>query len=535
MKLRIEGKEFRVYGPPGTGKTTWITKVARRAVDKFGEDQVSLCSLTNAAIREVVGRDLPVSKDNVSTLHSRCKRSLSAPEPAESKIKEFIKKYPEYSTAGGYNPCLPAGLAKRSCSGDDGDTDEVLLSGGGVSLYERAQILRQQMIPKEEWPMEVRRWYSVWDSWCRESGHLDFTGWLEAALEIRPLPAQQIIFVDEAQDHTPLQLAVIRSWDARIRVLVGDDDQNLYEWSGAIPKGFYGVDLPSEREKILHQSYRIPRAVHRMAMRWVKRIRDRKEKDYLPRDAEGSVKHLDYTLDDAKYNGSIPQGLLKDKDQTYMILTSCAYMLDSLIDVLKKNRIPFHNPYRKSNLRWNPLANPSDRIRDYMAASQDPEGEWTGAQAHNWASILKSTGVFKTGKKEAFLNLCEQMGGKKISNETIRQYFNPDVAELLGEKDISVLRSLRKIGVSGSWDYALDVMSDSRGEFEPKVIIGTIHSVKGGEADNVYLFPDLSPSGYLDYTGSNPDRIFRLFYVGITRARENLILCQQSRPKAVDW
>ena len=29
----------------------------------------------------------------------------------------------------------------------------------------------------------------------------------------------------------------------------------------------------------------------------------------------------------------------------------------------------------------------------------------------------------------------------------------------------------------------------------PQVVVGTIHSVKGGEADVVYLFPDLSRSG----------------------------------------
>lgn len=29
----------------------------------------------------------------------------------------------------------------------------------------------------------------------------------------------------------------------------------------------------------------------------------------------------------------------------------------------------------------------------------------------------------------------------------------------------------------------------------PKVVVGTIHSVKGGQADVVYLFPDISQAG----------------------------------------
>jgi hypothetical protein len=41
---------------------------------------------------------------------------------------------------------------------------------------------------------------------------------------------------------------------------------------------------------------------------------------------------------------------------------------------------------------------------------------------------------------------------------------------------------------------------------EPKVVIGTIHSVKGGEADVVYLFPDLSRAGADQYQIAGPPR-----------------------------
>ena len=40
----------------------------------------------------------------------------------------------------------------------------------------------------------------------------------------------------------------------------------------------------------------------------------------------------------------------------------------------------------------------------------------------------------------------------------------------------------------------------------PKVIVGTIHSVKGGEADVVYLFPDLSAAGDAQYARPGPAR-----------------------------
>ena len=62
----------------------------------------------------------------------------------------------------------------------------------------------------------------------------------------------------------------------------------------------------------------------------------------------------------------------------------------------------------------------------------------------------------------------------------------------------------------------------------PKVVVGTIHSVKGGQADVVYLFPDLSQAGDAQFArgGVASDSVIRQFYVGVTRAREKLYICQ---------
>ena len=38
-----------------------------------------------------------------------------------------------------------------------------------------------------------------------------------------------------------------------------------------------------------------------------------------------------------------------------MLLGSCSYMLRPILAVLRREAIPFHNPYRKSNGFWNPL------------------------------------------------------------------------------------------------------------------------------------------------------------------------------------
>jgi superfamily I DNA/RNA helicase len=69
----------------------------------------------------------------------------------------------------------------------------------------------------------------------------------------------------------------------------------------------------------------------------------------------------------------------------------------------------------------------------------------------------------------------------------------------------------------------------------PKVVVGTIHSVKGSQADVVYLFPDLSQAGDAQYNrgGAARDSVIRVFYVGLTRAREKLYICGRESNMAV--
>lgn len=67
----------------------------------------------------------------------------------------------------------------------------------------------------------------------------------------------------------------------------------------------------------------------------------------------------------------------------------------------------------------------------------------------------------------------------------------------------------------------------------PKITVGTIHSVKGTEVDVIYLFPDLSVPGRAEWNSDQEAQagVYRLFYVGMTRARESLIIC---RPAPAD-
>ncbi|RLG78483.1 MAG: hypothetical protein DRO14_00435, partial [Thermoprotei archaeon] len=273
--------EYRIFGPPGTGKTTELTRWAVRAADVFGEDQVSVCSLTRAAVREAAGRDdgsgtdlvTLLGKDNVTTLHARCKRALGAGPPAETKIEEFLD-VPRF--AARWSDEVPR-LRRVSDDDEDEQAPETRMSRGSLA-FERMVEYRQRMWPVSRWDEQAREIYRDWKAWCEDAGYMDYTMWLEACRGGGVLPAQQVVLVDEAQDHTPLQLDVLRAWRTRFLALFGDDDQSLYEWSGAEPRAFFDPPLPGDRERVLAQSYRVPREIHRFAELISHKIRSRREK-----------------------------------------------------------------------------------------------------------------------------------------------------------------------------------------------------------------------------------------------------------------
>jgi superfamily I DNA/RNA helicase len=58
---------------------------------------------------------------------------------------------------------------------------------------------------------------------------------------------------------------------------------------------------------------------------------------------------------------------------------------------------------------------------------------------------------------------------------------------------------------------------------DPRIVVSTIHGSKGGEADNVIVFSDLTPAADKQMR-DDPDDIHRVFYVAVTRAKENLFI-----------
>lgn len=544
-------REFRVIGPPGTGKTTWLSRNIEHAAEKYGGQSVMVCSLTRAAAAEVASRGTHVPKDNIGTLHSLAYRAVGARDIAETKVKGWN----EYVGLEGEQ------WARLSMerSADAEDIVELFIPGetAGDCACREMGVLRSRMIDREQWPERVKDFAKLWDRWKADVGLMDFTDLIEIALrDVDVAPGDPAsLFIDESQDFSRLAWALARKWGEKALsfIAVGDPDQLLYGWAGVDTDAFTAVSLPVEQQRVLHQSYRVPVAVHEYAVRWIERTPGRQRVDYKPRDFTGDVRR-------ANASWKYPEPAVNDAERqlaegkSVLFCTTCSYMLTPLLAVLRHRGIPFHNPYRVKRGDWNPLrrsgkgtsaaqrvlafAHPSGRI----GTGNTPQPWWTAGDVHAFADWLDSKQAMHRGAKKQIAEWAEDDPKRLVSGEELESVLLDAGVNSLIDGDLNWLSSHVLDTHRRKLDYPVKIIGKYGAPGltkEPKVIVSTIHGCKGGEADVCYIFPDLSPPAMQEWARpdgySEREGIRRTFYVGFTRAREELVLCQPSSPMAVNF
>lgn len=536
-----------MIGPPGTGKTTALAKQCRHSVEKYGKGRVLVSSFTRAAAAEIGGRDIGVEPDMVGTLHALCYRQQGRPEIAETKADDWNEKQPglELSSARKNrldDPDDPTGMT-------DGDT-----------LLGEVQRLRSIQLPERAWPDDrVVDFWHKWQRWKNDEGLRDFTDLIEDALHMDTSApgAPHVGVFDEVQDWGALELSLVRKWaESMDHVLLGGDPaQAIYAFKGAIPRAFLEPEIPEADYRYLRQSYRVPRAVRDLAVRWIDRGSYKLRADYLARDEDGLAEWLPDSNIHLPHRAVEMASEFERAGETTMILASCAYMLQATIVQLRQSGVPFHNPYRKTNGAWNPMRGGADRLRAFLVpwrtADKGAARFWRWGELRRWINVLKASGTLKMGAKTYVETAAkrDEESDKRASRPATRE----ELQELFCEGAWRSMRAAFDGGDPVLWllehsltskkkllSYAANIAS-TRGWRtlwdRPKVIVGTVHSVKGGEADHVFLAPDLSAAGWEEWqsTGERRDSVRRMFYVGMTRARQSLHIFERSNVRAVDW
>ncbi len=415
---------FIIIGPPGTGKTTWISRQIKEIVAKnYDRNSVLVCSLTRAAAAEAAGRDLPLATEMVGTLHAHAFRSLGRPPLADSKIDQWNEEWTQHRQP---NVPAPGSFSLRMDGGNarpDVDDPEWLDRGKqesttkGDEFYGAYGLLRARMVDRNLWPAHVRFFASVWEAWKHANGYIDFHDMIsDAAENVSTAPGDpKIIIMDEAQDASRAERHLVAQWakKAEAEMFVGDAWQALYRWRGASPEILDDPAVPADHQRVLKQSYRVPRAVHAAATAWIRRLTTYRPIEYLPRPEDGLVAKCQASLRYPAPAVEMAQSFLA-AGKSVMFQASCSYMLAPLLQELRARGVPYANPWRAKRGDWNPLRHGGkqttmvDRLAAYLSLDQPTMGQDTRLWTLNdvWAvtSAMASAGTLKRGAKTAIDN-----------------------------------------------------------------------------------------------------------------------------------
>lgn len=447
-----------ILGPPGTGKTSRLLVEAR---DLAGEDEskVALVSHTRIAAKELSDRcEMP--KATASTLHSLCYHALGL---AKSQVvtPQKLKKFGEM-----------VGMDFNMHGEGPGDV---------FAIYERARATNtpiEEVFEQSARPCtfsDLRYVVSAYELWKHRSGLRDYTDMLMGVFASGAQLPYTKLFLDEAQDLTPLQWRVIdNNFNmADVVVVAGDDDQAIYEWNGAWPHGMENfINLYDAEVTVLSRSHRVPRTVHAAAGGILEKIKDRLHKKYLPREAEGSVTMI----------GAI-ESMRPEEIKGSTILYRDRSQLGSITDKLMSAFMTWSTPRRDKgpyDSRWGRALRTLDA---WQRNCPVPDKEVKNLEA----ALLPAAWAF-----------LEKHGAESFKDRYPSEYLT----------------------VPSQWAHYFDRVDMTK---PPEVTVSTIHGFKGAESDRIILLTSTSQRVSEGYV-KNPDAERRVFYVGYTRAKEQLVL-----------
>ncbi|HUU31000.1 MAG TPA: ATP-binding domain-containing protein [Phycisphaerae bacterium] len=304
-------------------------------------------------------------------------------------------------------------------------------------------------------------------------------------------------------------------------------------------------------------------------MSWVKQLSVYDDLDYKPRDHPGEILTSQATWRHPDTAVMTAEAML-EAGKSVMFAASCGYMLFPLIAMLRDRGIPFANPWRTRHGGWNPLGKrrgvtASMRLLAFLRPDYETHGsearQWTNEELGQWASVMTAKGTIIQGAKKVLAETAKVEPDLLVELATLLARFEAaPITELLDmfrlrdpmtdpppgaeRPTVQMLAAWWTGRMQGSKlqavDYPVRILSTAGADVlmkPPRCFVGTIHSFKGSEADCVFLFPDLSNAGYEEWraAGKSRDGVIRLMYVGMTRARETLVLCRRAGSTGVEW
>ena len=373
------------------------------------------------------------------------------------------------------------------------------------------------------------------------------------------------LLVDEAQDTSRIQHAILRllAGDRANLFLVGDEDQSIYGFRAACPQTLTRFDAiyPGAQIFYLEDNYRSTREILSLADRFIRKNRTRRPKTLRPTRGSGPQPREIWVRDRLAQFHYLAK-LAQSCEQETAILYRDNESAIPLIDQMDRLGIP----YRCRQMDGSFFSSRVVRdITDFLRLSLDPadgdrflnlyykmnagitrqaaqlaaaECRRTGQPVLDLLADLPALPGYARGRVRALATHFRNMRGDAADRAVYRivhfmgygDYLERSgldankaaILEILGAAQPTILRLLARLA-------ELEALARAGGSDEAPVVLSTIHSSKDLEYDRVILmdvadgiFPRDTGRRAASLGADDPEEERRLFYVAMTRAREEL-------------
>ena len=467
---------YKVVGPPGTGKTRRLLNEVHKYVQKGTPlDKIGYFAFTRKAAGEARDRFLARNEDLTKkdikyfqTLHSLAFNNLGLKE-------ENVMQEGNYKAIG--ETC---GIQIKYAAHETNNFNGIFSSDSEyLSLINLARVkqipVEDQFDLNEHLTWITREKITAIEKeinyYKKTYGLIDFTDMIAKFLkqDKLKLPQFKVIFVDEAQDLSLIQWAMINKIEKDTKCdvwIAGDDDQAIFGWAGADVDSFIKWE---GRELLLDQSQRVPSLIQQKALGVINRIYyNRIQKNYLPKDIPGNI-YQRYKLNDI----DMTKG-------DWLVLTRTKSIMKPIPPFLKRKGLYFNTA----------------------------QGNSIGKSLHE--------------DIQAWNEVKQGLAPPDIKRQRLE--------EITGEKNFDINLSwdaaFKNIALPKK-EYMRAMLDNGEDLSKPaRIKVSTIHGAKGGEATNVVLFLNQTTNTIKGAKKSQAkeEEEFRVWYVGITRTMENLFL-----------
>lgn len=543
-----------VIAGPGTGKTGTLTARIKCLIEKrrVKPSEITAVTFTNQAageLRERLKRELANKRGQsliqTGTFHSICLKMLEAAgEKADLADPLELSALAEEILEEESKPLRPTEFLRR------------------VSRKKTELALAQEMSEKtgEKEENSFQKAFDRYRTAMEAQGWLDFDDLLIRTVSLlrENCPAIcrfcshfRYLLVDEFQDISPLQYALIREWNKEGRELfvIGDPDQAIYGFRGSDAECFKRLlqDIPETKVIALQENYRSTEPIVKAAcsvishnpggertlaakagsgdpVRVVKAGGRRSEGIFTAREINRMIGGIDML--DAQERGTfLEKGPRSFSDIAVLCRTN--RQAEEMEECLRTEGIPYIVTGRGTFLE-------ADTVRE----------------AEGFFALLTEAGegMEETAFKRTVQFLNRRIGGEKLLQllEKYRPMAGKKPADLLkawmGDRDLKEDEPLARLASMAMFhktmkDFLFTLFWGREGDLKrcgkkryaaDAVSLMTLHASKGLEFPAV-IIPGMR-KGSLPLETEQAEEERRLFYVGMTRAREELILVTSGEP-----